>query len=810
MSPSREELRTAVWETLSQLRKRIRTYLFSLSAARVMILLGLVFWAFYLIDEVYYQLTYFELPIWVRKMLLGAGLGGMIALVVWSLWPLFRHWQNRALALVLERKFPELNDRLITSVEYLQENEPEGSELTRMMLNRTTQEVEQHLQTLELDEVFDRVPLKKTGTTATVLFLSIILFLGLNHSVSARIIDAFVTFAPNYREHNTEFAIKVLAQPGDLIRHFDENHQYKHPRGRDLVLVVAVPENNEQTGESWIVPDRVRIDYRSRGGRGKITLNRTGDREFRYTFTNLIDDMEFEILGGDYRSPEPNQVRIVEPPQVSEIALLCDYPDYTRLDLTDRNGDFLPEELMVDGTQISIPQETRFQLRCRANKPLVRVTLQTDQFEVTLEKETAALTRINEAGGEQENWTLPVGKDMGLQEEPSGFHLPLWLNSQLSEQPGDQLPIELGPDALVRLTLEDIDGVISDQPTRLTINGIEDQAPVIESELQGISSSITRKAVIPVTGTITDDYGISRARFEFKVGEEEEWQSRLFRNAPANAPRQFKLKRAEEEPFEQFEVMPLDLSVGQNLTLVVYAADGDNLNGPHETRSQLYQFQIVSAQELLGLLYTKELNLRRRFERIIEELEKTERDLVLTRTQLQDRAKLSTEGEESLQKRELLSRSLAIAAQRSLFQVRKNRSELRAVEEAFGNLLKESVNNGVHTSQMVTRIEDLIVRPLQNVHETEIPELDQQLGLFKLALEKNEPGERELLASSQRLARILSQLKAVLQEMRDLLEFHEALQDLKNLIDDQKKLRDETENEQKDKLIDSLKSLGIE
>ncbi len=44
----------------------------------------------------------------------------------------------------------------------------------------------------------------------------------------------------------------------------------------------------------------------------------------------------------------------------------------------------------------------------------------------------------------------------------------------------------------------------------------------------------------------------------------------------------------------------------------------------------------------------------------------------------------------------------------------------------------------------------------------------------------------------------------------DLAIREQALQNLKDLIESQEELRDETENEQKDKLIDSLKSLGIE
>ena len=58
------------------------------------------------------------------------------------------------------------------------------------------------------------------------------------------------------------------------------------------------------------------------------------------------------------------------------------------------------------------------------------------------------------------------------------------------------------------------------------------------------------------------------------------------------------------------------------------AQDGDNLNGPHSTRSEEYAFQIVSDEELLSLLYVKEVNLRERFEKIISELEGVKKDFL--------------------------------------------------------------------------------------------------------------------------------------------------------------------------------------
>ena len=47
------------------------------------------------------------------------------------------------------------------------------------------------------------------------------------------------------------------------------------------------------------------------------------------------------------------------------------------------------------------------------------------------------------------------------------------------------LPLPLPPDSLLRITLEDIDQIVSPTPIRFTINAIVDQPPLVETKLQG-------------------------------------------------------------------------------------------------------------------------------------------------------------------------------------------------------------------------------------------------------------------------------------------------------------------------------------
>ncbi len=379
-----------------------------------------------------------------------------------------------------------------------------------------------------------------------------------------------------------------------------------------------------------------------------------------------------------------------------------------------------------------------------------------------------------------------------------------------------RLPIAIPPDCRMRIELEDSDGITSVEPIRLVINGIVDQPPVVQTELRGISSSITRKATIPVSGKITDDYGLAKAEFQFRIDKEKDWRISPFRKPPVGTPKEFPLRREESDSTERFEVLPLELKIGQKLTLSVLAQDGDNLNGPHSTRSEEYAFQIVSDEELLSLLYVKEVNLRERFEKIISELEGVKKDLVDHQgrangsadrgaNETAKKANRAADGDpESLGD---LQTAIAVCAVRSLHQVRKNSVETASIEESFRGLLDELVNNGIHTQQMADRIGLQIVQPLHLANEKDFPSADEAIGLFKLAVDSRRDPVPQIETSVRAVTTLIARLKSALAEMQELVKFHEAIAQLQAIYKDQLQIIDTTKQEQKKKRLKELEGL---
>lgn len=800
---------------LRRLRRRIRRHVLLEALALLLILVGGLFWLGFGLDWAYFQLNKLELPLGFRTALQWAVLVAVPVVALRLIAPLFRVMRPRALALVLEKRFPQLDDRLITAVETAEQRTRCTSPLTQAMLQRTVEDVSRVAEKLQVSEVFERRALRRYGLGALAMLLSVAALYGINQEALARWKSAYVNLEEKYWPRTTHLRVKVVAQPGDRVRDFRNSDgeptagrpgRYKHPRGDDLTLRIDVPQQRPD-GTPWQVPDRVRLEYRFDGGRGggRVSCLKIGDRRFKYSLGDLLDGLSFHVTGGDFTNRQPYRVDVVEPPRVDRVALRCNYPDYTALDGTANR------ERVVHGTQISLPMETVFVMDVTANKPLHRARIRTEAFEIKLSEEQATMILPSKEGEARPIMTIPSQPDgPRLAGSDGTFRIPFRLTDvDAGALAGSTVPvpIPLPPETLMRIYLHDTDDIVGSEPARLTVGGIADQPPVVETELHGVGEAITRKAVIPVRGRITDDYGIAGAQFKYRI-DDSEWKPFPLQRPPQEGPQEFRLGAGAEPAEERFEVLPLDLSVGQRLTLTVSATDGDNLNGPHVGRGRRYAFRIVSPQELLSILYSRELNLRLRFEQIIREVEKTREDIQTHRAQAVEARELrrqeALDADEEKQLGELRT-AVGVAAQRALHQVRKNANETAAVEEAFREIREELVNNAVQTSQMVSDMEQDLVRPLQEINTTDFPAADEAISLYRLAAEKRTNAVAEIDESLRTLDTLLAHMRQVLKKMRDLVERHELVRDLKALIEKQRQLAERTKEQRKKDLLDRLR-----
>src|SRR5262245_24923234 len=230
--------RPDVFFVLGELRSRIRRYVALEGLGIVLAVVGLAFWLSLATDY------WLELSVGVRKFFLVLAAGITAAAVVrYLLLRLIRVFRSRALALVLERRFPELNDRLITAVELANSGKAE-SPLTAAMLRQTADEAAELSHRLQLREVFEIGPLFKSALAAGLLVLSICGFGWASGETFMTWARRNLLMADEYYRRDTALTVVVLADPGARVVEFRDG-VYKHPRGADLVFLATVPDSKK-------------------------------------------------------------------------------------------------------------------------------------------------------------------------------------------------------------------------------------------------------------------------------------------------------------------------------------------------------------------------------------------------------------------------------------------------------------------------------------------------------------------------------------------------------------------------------------
>ncbi len=129
------------------------------------------------------------------------------------------------------------------------------------------------------------------------------------------------------------------------------------------------------------------------------------------------------------------------------------------------------------------------------------------------------------------------------------------------------------------------------------------------------------------------------------------------------------------------------------------------------------------------------------------------------------------------------------------------------------------INNRIDSVDRRERLEQGVRTPLSRVVEEPFPRLGRQIvELERVLMSSSDPAANgnvppETAADMEKAVRqavatndeIVLQLSAVLEKMLDLESFNEILDLMRGLIDDQEGLLDETEDEQKNRVLDLFK-----
>ncbi len=725
------KLEPAIRSLLAQLRRRIRAYVWSDGIALVTIVVGAAFWLSLAFDWLV------EPPLALRVGILVA-VGVALAVVVYRtlVSRLLVRLEDRNMALLLERRFGAFRESLLTSVE-LAEQPEHAAEFNAEMLARAHRDALSEVQRVDLGQVFNRGPLVRRVSLALALVASVCVFAAAAPGVAG------------------VWARRSLLMSGELwprwthlsVVGFDETRRVKIARGSDWDLVVQADAALGRT-----VPEIVEVRYSTaEGASGRENMRREGVvshgrgqvQPYAYVFKSVLAPLEFYVAGGDDREG-PFYLDVVDSPTISSMTLRCEYPEYTGR---------AHRELAVAGL-MQIPRGTKVAVLATSNKPLVSVQID------DVAADGAAQTHRLEVGGEngrtQDTFQFDLGK--------------------------------LDADKTLLFTLRDVDGIASREAVRLALAAVPDESPRVNVALNGIGAAITPGARLPATGQVEDDYGVTRAWFDFHVDDQ-----------PAQQ-RPLALASSDAEAIELagvMEVGDLDLKPKQRLYWTVQAADNCALGDASNVgSSQRYVLDVVTPDQLRSMLEARELILRRQFETVIQELTDT-RDL-LAGVALQPRDDGDQPpGDVSAGETGLRRLTPAVQVERVSQSSERSMHDVTHVAGSFDEIRAELANNRIDTPELTQRLEEGIARPLRAISETRFPPLLEKLKQLAGQLATPDEAARSQAEAIAQIDGILVEMQGILDRMLELETFNEALEMLRQIIQTQEEVNEQTKQQQK-------------
>ena len=369
---------------------------------------------------------------------------------------------QRTLALYVEEKFPDLEQRLLTSIEFSQiEGEPLKGGVSPAFVEQLIKDARSHVE-LQRQEV-ERVGSPRESFIAMAAGLAACLALGLLLQESAQMRQAAQRLAwPFASEQRADISpaalpIALIVEPGDI----------ELQRGSPLTFTARV--ENAQPGALTLRLQDDRLNWRDY----PMVLDAadTGGATFSYYLPAVLKDSVYLVsLAGDEQTSRQYQISLYDLPNVEQIDVALNFPAYTGEE----------DRIEIDGGDIVAAEGTEVSLTITFNKPLASAELQ-----------------FADAGS-----TSGEG----------------YVNSSLTiDGLKATARFTVKGDGVYRLSATDLQGLQSDAPLDYYIRAIEDQPPQLTLRRPGADQDVMPLEEVVIEVDASDDYGLSEFVLNYAV-----------------------------------------------------------------------------------------------------------------------------------------------------------------------------------------------------------------------------------------------------------------------------------------------------
>ena len=462
-----------------------------------------------------------------------------IALILWRLIHVLRikRADDQHLARYVEDHIPDLEQRLLTSLEFSEDELQNGRKgVSSQFIHQLWQDAQEHV-ARQQQAVETVIPARKSwmsfGYASGVVAVIAILFASSETLLQAggKLVWPFAIAVPEPVVPPVQLPVSIEVEPGDL----------ELQRGSSVTIIAQVNNARPASVNLRIQDDNVNWrDY-------TMSLDGSGSDSASYSYfiPALEEDVTYYITftEGSEFSSEQFEIDLFDLPQVEQVSVAFEYPDYTGI----------PDEVVEDGGDMVVPEGTVVDLNISFNKAIASASL---EFDPAYDEEGTELRHYD-------NQELSIDGSNGTAR------------------------FTVSADGVYRIRARDFDGLESSNPLDYFIRAIEDKPPELVLKRPGKDEEVMPLEEVVLEVEANDDYGLSRFTLNYSVvGSDEVGVDFL------SEPDVRSVAGSELIYLEDLGVEPGDF-VSYYLTL----ADNNGLRGPAEVISDIYFLQVIPTDQ---------------------------------------------------------------------------------------------------------------------------------------------------------------------------------------------------------------------
>ena len=476
------------------------------------------------------------LPSFVRIALLTVGVGvtGYL-LYKYLVQPLRAALTLRDIALNVEQNHPDLEDRLVSAIEF--GNREATDPIEAHMLQRLLEDTTQRVKSIDFKATVDHSRTRKhVGIAALVVVGCCVLALLFPTELRTSLLRVLVP----WEKTEPVLTTKLTVEPGNA----------RILRGRSLPIHVTVTGKSAEkvvlTYENVQQQETATAETKATQQQINMLQNPDDKRGFAYEIFNIDADIEYYVVANETTS-ERYTVEVFEMPKVTEISVAYTYPDYTRLKPVVQTG--TGDIQAVVGTQAEI--------RLTTNKAI----------------QTATFFQRGDV----------------KQGDPKVVSTPMVISN------GSTLmtTIDVTTDGTYTVELLCIDGFNNEIPIEYTIKAIPDAVPEVVIKEPGRDIKTTKLGEVEIIAEATDDYGVAELKLIYRVGSNELQELVMESSDPlVESGAVDVVQRRVAEGRYTFYLEEFDVEPGDIISYYAHATDNNTLTGPGEASSDIYFIEI--------------------------------------------------------------------------------------------------------------------------------------------------------------------------------------------------------------------------